>query len=247
MFLKSIEPAIQLFTIRHHQSTYYQHKFFNGQNISNPQSLISENCSVTADWVKKASENVPTHLVDVYHIESIYTLILALSPPKRNPSITPRNRQLLFHACVEYITLLYQKIYSPDTPSLITYIDIERAYAAGNKLADLVRSHSREILFDSEPQPQPQSPEYTPSPGRPEETEFPPMSSLFKTSQHFSRQSVLENLRNVSSILEYAWKRWDVRILYDSFQESSGSIRSILSPQYNNRFDSASNPLQPIY
>lgn len=245
MFLKSIEPAIQLFTIRRHQSIYYQHKFFNGENTSNSQSLIAENCAVTADWVKKACQHVPAHLVDIYHIESIYTLILALSPPKRNPSITPRTRRLLFHACVEFITLLYQKINDPSTPSLslITYIDIERVYAVANKLADIIRCHNREIL--SNPEPQPESNKL--SPGRSEEARFPPTSSLFRTSQHFSREGALESLQNASSILGYAWKRWDVRTLYDAFQQSSSSIRSILSLQYNSKFDATSAPLRPAY
>ncbi|EEP81004.1 predicted protein [Uncinocarpus reesii 1704] len=231
LFLRSIEPALFLFQIRHFQSAAFQDMFFSGRQPSSAaQSCAWERCSAATTWFQSCPTSTPAHFSTLFHLEYLFTLILVLSPSNRSPTISETDQILLFEYSVEYISQLYNEVTAPTTfSSLLTYMDVERTYTVACKLVNLLQLSHGEILQDKTPEKQKLQSGVPPAPLR-----------STTTGRQNSTKRAITCLYEAHSIFEYAFRRWNVRTLLDDFYRSSIELKAMLS----SLLDQQQRPLQ---
>ncbi|EAS31540.3 C6 transcription factor [Coccidioides immitis RS] len=225
LFLRSIEPALCLFQIRHFQSAAYQDMFLSGhQHSPTAQSCAWERCSAAATWFQNCPKDAPAHFSTLFHLEYLYTLILVLSPSNRSPTISETNQILLFEYSIDFISQLYNEVTTPTAfAPLLTYIDIERTYYVVCKLFNLLRQNHHELLRDKDAE------QRKLQRSRPIGGALPAPLRTTATCRQDSTKRALTCLYEAHSIFEYAFRRWNVRSLLDGFNHSSIELRVMLS------------------
>ncbi|WEW55770.1 hypothetical protein PRK78_001203 [Emydomyces testavorans] len=225
LFLRSIEPALFLFQIRHFQSAAYQDMFFGGrQTCSMAQSYVWERCTAATTWFQSCPKDPPAQFSTLFHLEYLYTIIMVLSPSNRSPTISKTNQRHLFENSINFVTQVYSEVTShTGFTSLLTYMDIERTYTVACKLVNLLRQNHNEVLQD-ETAEQTELPQLSP-----DGDSAPAPLGVIATGRHSRTRRALVCLYNAHSVFEYALRRWNVRTLLDDFERSSVDLKAILS------------------
>lgn len=219
MFLKSLEPAIHLFKIRRILSSGYQEMYFNGHHAS-PQPLVLTwtLCANAQDWFDEAPKNVPNHFTNLYRLELLYSTVVFLSPSHRDPVICDFKKVLLFDRCIDYISQLHQALENQNVLPFATYVDVQRAYQVGKRFVEILNQSYDLLLSNSMPEPPPVPPG---TPG-------PPYLAAEDRMNCVAR--AVRCLNYTRWILQYGFRRWNVRQLLDDFMRESAAVRQRLMP-----------------
>lgn len=217
MFLKTLEPAVHLIKIRRILSTGYQEMFFSGHKPSpHPLVLTWTLCANAREWYDKAPTNAPGYFSLVYRLELLYSMILFLSPSHRDPAICDFSKVLLFDCCIDYISQLHQVIENPTGLPFATYLDIQRVYQVGQRFVEVLTQSYDLLLGNTVPEP----------PSVPPGTPDPPYLAAEDRINCLAR--AIRCLTYARDILQYAFRRWNMRQLLDDFTRDSTAIKQQL-------------------
>ncbi|PGH05371.1 hypothetical protein AJ80_08339 [Polytolypa hystricis UAMH7299] len=228
-FLQSIEPAMHLLQIRNIQSQAYQGMFFNGRTPS-PDALTTawNYCEDAQNWFNNPPKDSPTYFHTLYRLELLYTFVLLLSPSNRAPTTCEINHILLFEYSLDFVSQMYHIITS-SWPLFFTYVDIQRLYMVLTKFFYVIQQYHEDILLDSISDP----------PALPSGLQSRSFLEVRDRRDYGRRASTC--LYNAEYILEYAYTRWNVRVLLDNFNRESASVRTLLS-----KYENASTQAPPL-
>ncbi|KAJ9287472.1 transcriptional regulator family: Fungal Specific TF [Paecilomyces variotii] len=218
VFLRSTEPAFYLFQIRRILSSGYQEMFFNNHNPS-PQPLVLTwtICAKARDWFNKAPKNAPHFFTLLYRLELLYTIVVAVSPSHRDPSICDFSKTILFDRAIDYISQVHHVIGNTGSLPFLTFIDIQRVDYVGRRLIDLLSQDYELLLSNSIPEPPP-VPAGTPEPPylAPEDR----INCLGRAVRCF---------RYIRDILEFSVRKWNTHELLERFELDSTVVRRRLA------------------
>lgn len=219
VFLRSLEPAVHLFNMRRLQSSAYQEMYYSGRTPSPEASTATWIfCDNARKWLENSPRGTPHYFAVLYELELLYSLIVALSPSHRSPTITDLNRALIFKYATDFISRFHQVVQNPSWLPFMTYMDIKRVHVVGKRFLEILDSnYSQLLLSTSIPEP----------PGVAPETPEPP--SILPEDRTDCVRRALTCLDNMTVIFEYAYQKWNVRELLDSFERESRYMKSKLS------------------
>ncbi|KAL1962832.1 hypothetical protein VTN77DRAFT_9107 [Rasamsonia byssochlamydoides] len=217
VFLKDLEPAIHLFKIRRILSSGYQEMYFSGHHAS-PQPLVLTwtLCANARDWFDKAPKHPPSYFPLLYRLELLYSTIVFLSPSHRDPVICDFKKVLLFDRCIDYVSQLHQVVENLNGLPFVTYVDIQRVYQVGQRFVEILNQSYDLLLSNSVPEPPPVPP------GTPE----PPYLAAEDRINCVAR--AIRCLTYTRDILQYGFKRWNMRQLLHDFTRDSTAIKQRL-------------------
>ncbi|KAL1868179.1 hypothetical protein Plec18167_008370 [Paecilomyces lecythidis] len=218
VFLRSAGPAFHLFQIRHILSSGYQEMFFNNHDPS-PQPLVLTwtICAKARDWFNKAPKNAPHYFTLLYRLELLYTIIVAISPSHRDPSICDFSKTLLFDRAIDYINQVHHVIENPGSLPFLTFIDIQRVDYVGRRLIDVLNQNYDQLLSSSIPEP-PSVP-----PGTPEPPYLAPEDRINCLGR------AVRCFHYIRDILEFSVRKWNARELFDKFEVDSAVVKRRLA------------------
>jgi hypothetical protein len=217
VFLKSLEPATHLFKIRRILSSGYQEMYFSGHSAA-PQPLVLTwtLCANARDWFDKTPGQTPDYFNLLYRLELLYSTIVFLSPSHRDPVICDFKKVLLFDRCIDYISQLHQVVENPNGLPFATYVDIQRVHQVGQRFVEILNQSYDLLLGNSVPEPPPVPP------GTPE----PPYLAAEDRINCLAR--AIRCLTYTRDILQYGFRRWNMRQLLDDFTRESTALKQRL-------------------
>jgi hypothetical protein len=219
VFLRSLEPAVHLFNMRRLQSASYQEMYYNGRTASPEASTASWIfCDKARKWLETAPRGTPHYFAVLYELELLYSLIVALSPSHRAPIIGDLNRALIFKYSIDFIARFHQVVQNPSWLPFMTYMDMKRAQVVSKRFLEVLEGSYNQILLNGTI---PEVPSVSP------ETPEPP--SILPEDRTDCVHRALTCLDNITVIFEYAYQKWNVRELLDSFERESRYMKSKLS------------------
>lgn len=218
VFLRSLEPAVHLFNMRRLQSACYQDMYYSGRTPSPEASTATwVFCDKARKWLESAPKGTPHYFAVLYELEYLYSLIVALSPSHRAPIIGELNKALIFKYAINFTARFHQVSQNPSWLPFMTYMDMQRVHVIGKRFLEILDSSYNQLLSGTIPEVPSVSPE----------TPEPPSISPQDCTDCVRR--ALTCLDNITEIFEYAYQKWNVRELLDSFEQESRYMKSKLS------------------
>ncbi|GFF98096.1 putative C6 transcription factor [Aspergillus lentulus] len=217
VFLHSAQPAWHIVKIRQILSTAYHNKYEYENEASLPNATSTWTlCYKAQEWLENAPQNTAGPFTILYTLESLYTIVIILSPMHRYIGTSDYSKVLLFERCMDYIRKLHQILETPSLVPLMTYLDIQRAYQVSSWFLDLLDRHSELVLNRSVP----------PLPNIPFEIPEPPAIDNKDRLNCHARASVC--LDYTQDLLQYCLRKWGIATLLETFQTISASARERL-------------------
>lgn len=216
VFLRSVEPGLQIAKIRDILSSGYQDMYYSGRDQSvQPLPRIWALYWKIREWYETSSSGAPPSLSALYRLEMLYTTITILSPSHRYPEPCDFNKVLLFDQCMSYVDQLHRALKSPHILPFITFTDMQRVYQIGRQLVELLTQDFDLLLSPSVPVSPPESPGTPPS-----------LRSEDRIAWHARSIKCLTNIRD---LLHYCWRKWDMGDLLHQFERISANIQERLA------------------
>ncbi|ERF73480.1 hypothetical protein EPUS_04103 [Endocarpon pusillum Z07020] len=214
LFLRSLQPSSYLFNIRRIQSSLYQGTRMS-KRLEWPSAASSEYTKCVLNDIRSWASSIPktlsTNHTFLFHLESLYSQIIALAPSCRNPSIPELSKILIFEYAIQYTDLLHpitrEHKREHNWHSLFTLIDIHRTNFIGRHFLDVLSTSFDSILSGIKPRETTQS--------SPEANDSDLDTSPSPSSDVSHSASPLENsaraiscLAKIIDILAYAERRF---------------------------------------
>jgi hypothetical protein len=218
VFLRSLEPAVHLFKMRRLQSASYQDMYYGGRTPSPDASAATwVFCEKARNWLDNVPTGTPHYFAVLYELELLYSLVIALSPSHRSPTISDLNRTLIFKYSIDFVSRFHQVVQNPSWLPFMTYMDTKRVHVVGKRFLEILDGHYNQLLSGSVPEIPSISPE-TPEP-----------PSIVAEDLLDCVPRALTCLEEISAIFEYVYKKWNVRDLFDTFERESMYMKNKLA------------------
>ncbi|RMZ79785.1 hypothetical protein DV738_g3194, partial [Chaetothyriales sp. CBS 135597] len=208
LFLHSIRPSLYLFDIRRIQSAFYQITRYSSRlpwTASQASDYISSVSSDIHSWHVSIPLSLPQEHMLFFCLERFYSFILVNAPSQKVPaaSMTELSKALVFEYCTQFASLLVPVLHNQDLHPVVTYLDILRVQWVGQQFLDVIRSDFDRLL----------------------KTQHITTGS---TSPHASPQDncsrAISCLQQITELLDWAVRRWDVADLKHKFKHEAGVL-----------------------
>lgn len=212
LFLRSLQPSSYLFNIRRIQSPLYQ-----GTRCSKrtewPSAASSEYTKCVLKDIRSWASSIPKTMsknhIFLFHLESLYSQIIALAPSCRNPSIPELSKISIFEYAIQYADLLHPITQEHNRHSLFTLIDIHRTNFVGRHFLGVLSASFDSILSgiqprettESSPEANDSNLDFSPSPS-------PSPDVCHSTSPLENSARAIRCLAKIIDILAYAERRF---------------------------------------
>ncbi|KAL9108213.1 MAG: hypothetical protein Q9227_006950 [Pyrenula ochraceoflavens] len=243
LFLRSLNPSYQLFTIRQIQSEFYQDRYGSSRSplIEGTAQSQSFQAVINAyNWFCQVPPTLPPQqsriLLLFFRLELFYTQVLALSSSPRVPNNGAYNKTIVCAIAAEYILQLAPSLNDPDWHPFFTYPEALRVSFVANTILDALWSNYEAVLGGWTP---PISGNMQPPPP---ETLMPPLRDV---RSNISR--VLDALNSAQRILSMAHQRWGQCMLQtrEKFEKESAVMISKLNLRLDQEKAIATHSVSP--
>jgi len=212
LFLRSVRPSLFLFDIRRVQSAFYQ-RTRRSSRIVWTMDVASSYASSTLEDVRAWHSTLPSSFSDkhlqAFHLEFLYSQVLALSPNEVIPSSSIRDshKVMLFHCAIQFSERLQNMLRNQELQACLYYTDFCRARYVSRQFQNILWA-SFDLLIRG-----------VQSVG----------SSVSTTSPLERCNDALRFLCTMSRILEWPKRRWGITALRDVFEQESAVLRARLT------------------
>ena len=208
LFLRSIKPSLYLFDIRRVQSGFYQ--------TTRYSSRIQWSTSQAANYASSASNDIHSWYTSIpmslqqehqlfFNLERLYCQILVVAPNQKLPmvNLTDLNKALVFEYCAQYASQLHPVMQNLDYHPFLTYGDVLRTRWVGRQFLEIMWSDFDRLL----------------------KTQHLTMSSTsHNASPHDNCNRAITCLQQITDILGFAARRWDMSDLKEKFEKGSAVL-----------------------
>ncbi|KAE8145460.1 fungal-specific transcription factor domain-containing protein [Aspergillus avenaceus] len=209
IFLHGSEPALNMVQIRKILSSAYQRKYFSSDGMPLESTWIL--CSTAQEWFDNTPMSMPSCFPNCYRLELLYTTVIILSPTLEY-RLCEYGKVLLFDTCVQYTLELHRLMESPSGLSLLTVLDIQRAYQASRRLLCLLRQDYEVVMNTLMPA----------LPAKFHEIPKPPLLDAEHRAGCHAR--AIKSLEQIQNFLQYGARKWELQQLFEDFQHDSASV-----------------------
>lgn len=217
VFLRALDPAIQLFQLRQLQSSAYQ-KLFKSchQRIREPWQLMSDSLHEMHLWMARLPNVIRKPMKKLLRSELLFGSILILSPPGLSSSLKSYGKALLFSYACEFADNMSSINGDEEKFAFYNSHDILRtSFVAGRFLA-VLRDGSGQFLDGAIPE--------APSPGS--GSVLPPSLPNWKTDEILNK--ALSCLDRLDKTLEHLSIRYDYPEPWKEFKDDSKMLKEML-------------------
>ncbi|KAJ5994614.1 hypothetical protein N7451_010338 [Penicillium sp. IBT 35674x] len=217
IFLRSPAPALHIVKIRQILSAGYTDMHYSSREPS-PQPLVQiwTLCYRAQQWLNECPQNAPNHFPFLYRLESLYTIIVLLSPSHRYPTLCDYNNALLFDRSMDYISQIHQVLDEPNYLPFLNFLDIQRVQQVSCRFVEVLSQNYDLLLSTTVPTP----------PAVPAGTPDPPM--LVEGDRMNCRPRAIRCLSYIRDLLTYADRKWNLRAPLEKFERDSAALQDLL-------------------
>ncbi|RMD43260.1 hypothetical protein DV735_g1869, partial [Chaetothyriales sp. CBS 134920] len=208
LFLHSIRPSLYLFDIRRIQSAFYQITRYSSRlpwTAPQASDYISSVSSDIHSWHLSIPLSLPQEHMLFFCLERFYSFILVNAPNQKVPAanMTELSKALVFEYCTQFASLLGPVLHNQDLHPVLTYPDILRVRWVGQQFLNVMWSDTDRLLRTQH-------------------------ITTGSTSPHASAQDncsrAISCLQQITELLDWAVRRWDMPDLKHKFEHESGVL-----------------------
>lgn len=217
VFLRALDPAIQLFQLRQLQSSTYQKLFKTSQQgIEEPWQIMSDSLHKMHLWMAQLPNVIRKPIKKLLRSELLFGSILILSPPGPSSSLKSYGKVLLFSYACEYADIMSSIHGDQEKFAFYTSHDILRtSFVAGRFLAILC-DESGQFLDGAMPEAPPPTSGSVPAP------------SLLKWKTDEIVNKAISCLDRLEKTLEHLSIRYDYSEPWKEFKDNSKVLKDML-------------------
>ena len=208
LFLRSLNPSYQLFTIRLLQSKLYHERHSASRSPIPADIAQSQSFNHIVDayrWFMQVPPTLPPQqsrvLLQFFQLELFFTQILALAASPKVPNNGAYNKSMIVPIGIEYILQLAPTLSDPDWHPFFTFAEVLRVTTVATAILDALWSNYEAVLAGWLP---PLPPNLQPPP--------PQMLVQPLTDSKTNISRLLSALESTLRILDMAQQRWGYRV-----------------------------------
>ena len=208
LFLRSIRPSLYLFDIRRVQSAFYQTTRSSSRGQWSTSYATNYASSISNDihsWYSSLPMSLPQDQLLLFNLERLYTQILVVAPHQKMPivNMTELNKALVFEYCAQYINELHPVTSNLDYHPFFTYADVCRSRWVGRQFLEVMWSDFDRLLKTQHL--------------------IVGSGSLGSSAQDNCNRAIT-CVRQVTEILEYAARQWQITEMKEKFEKESAVL-----------------------
>lgn len=210
LFLRSLDPALYLYDVRHIQSTFYQDLSQSGRTPwPDATPYTFDVCQRLNKWKEELPPSTPRPILTLFQLEFLYAYIVALGPSCKVPVVSDTNWLLIFESCIDYMNIMRPIIENVKLHAFFNYFELVRVKIIGKRLIESLRISYEQMLSS----PMPQYPSGS--------VEAPILPFMASRNRRDSCGRAIDCINKILEILDSGRRRWSQGHLKDDFEQES--------------------------
>ena len=208
LFLRSIKPSLYLFDIRRVQSAFYQTTRSSSRGQWSTTYATKYASSISNDihsWYSSIPISLPQDQMIFFNLERLYTQILVVAPHQKMAvvNMTELNKALVFEYCAQFIDGLHPVISNVGYHPFFTYAEVCRTRWVGRQFLEIMWSEFDRLLKTQH---------------------IVVGSGSLGSSAQDNCNRAITCVRQVTEILDYAGRRWQITEMKEKFEKESAVL-----------------------
>jgi hypothetical protein len=213
LFLRPLEPALQLYNVRHIESTFYQDLSQSGRTPKQDATPYTfELCQKLSLWKEQLPDSNLPSITTLFQLEFLYAFVVLLSPSIKVPIVGVTNWLYIFDSCIDYMSLTRTIIEDTKRHAFFTYFELLRVRVLGSRFIEALQLCYEQILDEN----MPQSSQFSYG-----SAQAPDLPFMAPRSAGDNCVRAIDCLNNALEILEFGRRRWNQGHLRDGFEQEA--------------------------